>query len=169
MAISMSEASIGLFSPFLRNLSGVLEQAASHAEQRKIDPAALLGMRLYPNMYDLAQQVAEAIRHAVTASALLAGREPLASAAERPNFWDVQGRITAAINFLEILPREVIDEAADRDVIFTLRSGKQLHFTGRSLLLTFSVPQFFFHVTTAYDILRRAGVQLAKPDFLGRR
>ncbi|MBR0712769.1 DUF1993 family protein [Bradyrhizobium liaoningense] len=169
MTISLHEASAGLFVPFLHNLSGLLDQAGAYAEARKIDPAVLLGMRLYPNMYDLAQQVGEAMRHAVVGSALLAGREPLAFSDSKPDLAELKSRIAAAIAFIEGLPRAEIDAAADKDVAFRLKSGVELPFTGRSLLLTFSVPQFFFHVTTAYDILRHAGVDLVKRDFLGRR
>ena len=164
----MHEASVGVFVPYLRNLSGLLDRAAADAQARKFDPAILLGMRLYPNMYDLTQQVAEAIRHAVIASALLAGREPLGFPQERPDLAGLKTRIAASIDFIESLPRAEIDASADRDVVFRLRSGVGLPFTGRSLVLTFSVPQFFFHVTTAYDILRHAGVDLVKKDFLGR-
>jgi hypothetical protein len=169
LTISIHEASVGVFVPFLRNLSGILDQAANHAEARRIDPAVLLGMRLYPNMYDLAQQVGEAARHAVIGSALLARREPIAFPASSPDMAGLKGRIADSIDFLAGLPRGEIDAAADRDVVFTLKSGVELQFTGRSLILTFSVPQFFFHVTTAYDILRHAGVDLVKKDFLGRR
>jgi hypothetical protein len=165
----MHEASVGVFVPYLRNLSGLLDRAASDARARKFDPAILLGMRLYPNMYDLTQQVAEAIRHAVTGSALLAGREPLGFPQEWPDLAGLKTRIAASIDFIEGLPRAEIDASADRDVVFRLRSGVGLPFTGRSLLLTFSVPQFFFHVTTAYDIMRHAGVDLVKKDFLGRQ
>lgn len=169
MTVSIHEASVGMFVPFLRNLAGLLDQAASYAEARKIDPAVLLGLRLYPNMYDLRQQVGEAIRHAVIGSALLAGREPLTFSDSKPDLAELKSRIAAAIAFIESLPRAEIDAAADKDVAFRLKSGGELPFTGRALLLTFSVPQFFFHVTTAYDILRHAGVDLVKRDFLGRR
>ena len=80
---------------------------------------------------------------------------------------ELKSRIAAAVDFMHELPRATIDRAADREVIFRFRSGVERKFTGRSLLLTFSVPQFFFHLTTAYDILRHAGVDLAKKDFLG--
>lgn len=169
LAISIHDASVGTFVPFLNNLSGLLDRAAAYADARKLDPAILLGMRLYPNMYDLSQQVGEAVRHAVIASALLAGRKPIAFADTRHDLAELKARIAAAIAFIESLPRTEIDAAGDRDVVFTLRSGVELPFTGRSLILTFSVPQFFFHVTTAYDILRHAGVELVKRDFLGRR
>jgi len=169
VTISMHDASVGVFVPHLASLSGLLDKGAASAETRKFDPAVLLGMRLAPNMYDLAQQVGEACRHAVIASALLARREPVGLPALEHDLPGLQARIATAIEFLESLPRAEIDAAGDRDVVFKLKSGAELPFTGRSLLLTFSVPQFFFHVTTAYDILRHAGVDLVKKDFLGRR
>jgi hypothetical protein len=167
VSISIHDASVGVFVPFLDNLSGLLDQAGAHAEGRKIDPAVLLGMRLYPNMYNLAQQVGEANRHAIVASALLAGREPLAFAEAAPDLAELKRRIAAACAFMRGLPRSVIDGAGEKEVVFRFRNGVERSFSGHALLLTFSVPQFFFHVTTAYDILRHAGVDLAKKDFLG--
>jgi hypothetical protein len=163
----MHQASVGVFVPFLENLSGLLDRAADHAEARKIDPAILLAMRLAPNMYDLGQQVREANRHATIACALLAGQQPCAFPAEVPDIGELKSRIATAIAFVQGLPKAAIDDAADRSVVFTFKSGATRTFTGRSLLLSFSVPQFFFHATTAYDILRHAGVDLAKKDFLG--
>ncbi len=169
LTISMYEASVGLFVPYLRNLSGLLDKGVACAETRKFDPAILLGMRLAPNMYDLAQQVGEACRHAVVAPALLTQREPMTLPALERDMAGLQARIATSVEFIESLPRAEIDAAAERNVAFRLKNGTELPFTGRSLLLTFSVPQFFFHVTTAYDILRHAGVDLVKKDFLGRR
>lgn len=165
--MSMHEASVGVFVPFLGNLSTLLDRASAYAEARKIDPSVLLKMRLAPNMYNLIQQVGEANRHAVTASALLAGRSALAFPDSEPDIAGLKSRIASAIDFVGGLPRGTIDDAAEREVVFTFKSGTQRSFTGRTLLLTFSVPQFFFHVTTAYDILRHAGVDLVKKDFLG--
>ncbi|WP_334412235.1 DUF1993 domain-containing protein [Bradyrhizobium sp. AZCC 1721] len=167
MTISLYEASVGVFVPYLGNLSGLLDKAAGHAEARTIDPAVLLNMRLSPTMYSLKQQVAEANRHAVVACALLAGRAPREFLDAEPDIAALKSRISEAIDFLHDLPRAEIDAAADKEVAFTFKNGTQRKFTGKSLLLTFSVPQFFFHVTTAYDILRQAGVDLAKKDFLG--
>ena len=163
----MYEASVAVFIPFLDNLSGLLDHAAAYGEARKIDPTILLEMRLSPNMYNLAQQVGEANRHAIIACALLAGHEPPTFSDTVPDFAELKRRIAAACAFVRGLPRSAIDGAAEKDVVFRFRSGVERSFSGRSLLLTFSVPQFFFHVTTAYDILRHAGVDLAKKDFLG--
>lgn len=169
MTISMYDASVGVFVPYLRNLSGLLDKGVAYAESRRFNPAVLLGMRMAPNMYDLAQQVGEACRHATIAPALLADREPIALPVLEHDMAGLQARIAASIEFIEGLPRAEIDAAADRDVFFRLKNGTELPFTGRTLLLTFSLPQFFFHVTTAYDLLRHAGVELVKKDFLGRK
>jgi hypothetical protein len=95
------------------------------------------------------------------------GREPHTFGDAEPDITELKSRIATAIDFVQDMPRGEIDSAADKEVAFRFRSGAERKFTGRSLLLTFSVPQFFFHVTTAYDILRHAGVELAKKDFLG--
>ncbi|SRR6266496_4012029 len=163
----MYEASVGVFTPYLGNLAALLDHALAHARARNIDAAVLLGMRLAPNMYSLSQQVGEANRHAILGCALLAGRPPLTFERGEPDVAELKSRIAATVDFIQSLPRAEIDGAADKEVVFTFRSGARRNFTGRSLLLTFTSPQFFFHVTTAYDILRHAGVDLAKKDFLG--
>jgi hypothetical protein len=167
MSISMIQASIEVFVPYLGNLAGLLDHAAAYAETRKIDPTILLGMRLSPTMFSLTRQVCEANRHAAIAGALLAGQAPPMVLETAADIAALKDRIGQAVGFLQGLPREAIEASADREVVFTFRNGATRTFTGRSLLLTFTLPQFFFHVTTAYDILRHAGVPLAKPDFLG--
>jgi uncharacterized protein len=167
VTISMHQSSVGVFTHFLGNLSDLLDHAAAHAESRKIDPSILLNARLYPNMYDLARQVGEANRHAILACALLADADPPVFGDTEPDFAELKARIAAARDFVTGIRPAQIDGAADKEVVFTFRNGSTRKFTGRSLLLTFSVPQFFFHVTTAYDILRHCGVDLVKKDFLG--
>jgi uncharacterized protein len=127
MTLSMHEASI----------------AAAHAETRKIEPEIMLALRLSPNMYSLRQQVGEANRHAILAGALLSGCESLAVPDAVSDIPELKSRIRAVVGFLESLPRAAIDAAADREVVFTFKNGNQRTFTGRSLLLSFSVPQFF--------------------------
>ena len=156
-----------MFAPYLENLSALLDKASAYADARKIDPAVLLNMRLSPTMYSLKQQVGEANRHATVAGALLAGRAPLTFSDADPDLAELKARISEAIDFVQGLPRADIDAATEKEVAFTFKNGSQRTFTGKSLLLTFSVPQFFFHVTTAYDILRHAGVDIVKKDFLG--
>jgi hypothetical protein len=167
VTISMYASSAGVFIQFLGNLSRLLDHAAAHAEARKIDPAIFLNTRLYPNMYNLTGQVGEANRHAVVACALISGVEPPVFPDTEPDISQLKARITTAMDFIQSLRPGQIDGAAEKEVVFTFRNGSRRKFTGRSLLLTFSVPQFFFHVTTAYDILRHCGVNLVKKDFLG--
>jgi hypothetical protein len=167
VTITLCESSVDVFVPYLGNLSALLDHAAAYAKARNIDPAILLHMRLYPNMYDLTRQVGEANRHAVVARTLLAGCEPHLIPGTEPDIAELKARIASAIDFMQGLPRAEIDRAADKEVVFIFKNGATRKFTGRSLLLTFSVPQFFFHVTTAYDIQRHAGVDIAKKDFLG--
>jgi hypothetical protein len=163
----MHRLSVDVFTRFLGSLSRLLDHAATYAEARKIDPSILLKTRLYPNMYDLTQQVGEAIRHAVRACGLLAGVDPPIYPEGEPDIPELKTRIATAIAFIRGLRAADIDRAADKQVAYRFRNGSEREFTGEALLLTFSVPQFFFHVTTAYDILRHCGVELAKKDFLG--
>jgi hypothetical protein len=167
MSISMYNSSVAVFAQFLGSLSHLLDRAADHAEARKIDPATLLNARLYPNMYNLTRQVGEAIRHAVLSTSLLVGVDPPVYPDAEPDISELKARIATAIEFVRNLSPAEINGAASKEVVFTFRSGSTRSFTGQSLLLTFSVPQFFFHVTTAYDILRHCGVDLGKKDFLG--
>jgi uncharacterized protein len=167
MTISMYQSSVGVFSQFLGSLSALLDDAADHARARKIDPSILLNARLFPNMYNLTRQVGEANRHATLACALLAGVDPPILPDTEPDIAELKARIASTMDFLGSVRPADINGTANKEVVFTFRNGAQRKFTGRSLLLTFSVPQFFFHVTTAYDILRHCGVDLAKKDFLG--
>jgi hypothetical protein len=168
MGISMVQASVEVFAPYLANLAALLDRAGAYAESRRIDPAVLLGMRLAPDMFNLTRQVCEANRHVVLGCALLADRPAPELLETQADITELKRRITSATAFIEALPHDAIEASAEREVVFTFRNGATRTFTGRSLLLTFTLPQFFFHVTTAYDILRHAGVELIKKDFLGQ-
>ncbi len=163
----MHEASVGVFSPYLRNLSDILDLAAGHAAARKIDPQVLLRARIAPDMFDLSRQVSEANRHALLGCGLLAGAEPPVFSDREPDISELKARIATVIAFMQGLKAAAINESAGKEVVFTFRNGASRKFTGKSLLLTFTAPQFFFHVTTAYDILRHNGVELIKKNFLG--
>jgi hypothetical protein len=163
----MYNSSVGVFTQFLGSLSGLLDHAAVHAETRKIDPSILLNARLYPNMYNLTRQFGEAIRHAVLACSLLAGVEPPVFPDTEPDLPELKARIASAMDFMRSLGPAAINGSGNKQVVFTFQNGSARKFTGQALLLTFSMPQFIFHVTTAYDILRHCGVELTKKDFLG--
>jgi hypothetical protein len=168
LTISMHQSSVGVFTHFLSSLSDLLDHAAAHAEARKIDPSILLNARLYPNMYNLTRQVGEANRHAILACALLAGVDPPVFPDTEPDIAELKARVAATSDFVAGMRPAQIDGTEEKEVVFTFRNGSTRTFTGQSLLLTFSVPQFFFHLTTAYDILRHCGVDLVKKDFLGK-
>jgi hypothetical protein len=163
----MHQASVEVFTQFLGSLSDLLDHAAAYAEAKKIDPSVLLNARLYPNMYNLTRQVGDANWHAVLACALLAGVEAPAFPDIEPDLPELKARIATVVAFMRSRQPSEINGTENKRVIFTFRNGSTRKFTGLSLLLTFSVPQFFFHVTTAYDILRHCGVDLDKKDFLG--
>jgi uncharacterized protein len=166
LSVLLHELSVGIYVPYLKNLAGMLNRGSAYAKAKKIDPAVLLDLRLAPNMYSLRQQVEEVNRHAILSCALLSGRDPLSFVARETDIPELETRIAATIDFVQSLRSDEINAAADKQVVFTFKNGTTRAFTGRSLLLTLSLPQFFFHVTTAYDILRHAGVDLAKKDFL---
>lgn len=167
MTISMHQASVEVFTQFLGSLSDLLDRAAAYAEAKKIDPAVLLNARLYPDMYSLTRQVGEANRHAALACALLADVEAPVFPDIEPDIAELKARVATVVTFMQSLPLAAINGTENKQVIFTFRNSAKREFTGLSLLLTFSVPQFFFHITTAYDILRHCGVDLVKKDFLG--
>jgi uncharacterized protein len=167
LTITMHESSVDVFSQYLGNLSGILDLAEADAAARKIDPQVLLRSRIAPDMFDFSRQVLETIRHVVLGCGLLADVAPPSFSDGEPDFAELKARIAATIAFLRGLPPAAINGSAEREVVFTFRNGATRSFTGKSLLLTFTAPQFFFHLATAYDILRHNGVVLIKKNFLG--
>jgi uncharacterized protein len=165
MTISMYKASAPIFVQFLTGLSDVLDKAAAHAEEKKLDQAFLMGMRLYPDMFPLARQVRQATTHAVGACARNAGLEPPALPEAEASFADLKARIAAAIAFIQSVKPAQIDGSEDKKITLTTAAGTR-EFTGQTYLLNFCLPHFYFHVTTAYDILRHSGVAIGKRDFM---
>jgi hypothetical protein len=166
MSISMYQASVPVFIHALKALSGVLEKGAKHAEARGIDPAVLLGSRLYPDMFPLARQVQIASDNAKGPSARLAGLEPPKYEDNEVTFADLQARIAKTIAYLQGLKAEQIDGSEERQIVLQMRAGP-LEFKGQAYLLHFALPNFYFHCATAYAILRHNGVEIGKKDFLG--
>jgi hypothetical protein len=151
----------------LNNLAAILEKAAVHAEARKIDPAVLLGSRLAPDMLPLLKQIQIASDGAKGGAARLAGMEPPKYEDNEITFADCVARVRKTIAFLESLKPEQIDGSEERTISLPMRSGTRT-FQGMTYLLTHVLPNFYFHVTTAYAILRHNGVELGKQDFLGK-
>jgi len=166
MPISMYQASVPVFQRTLGALDKILDKAAAYAEERKIDPAVLVGARLYPDMFPLSRQVQIATDHAKGASARLAGLPvPSFEDAER-SFPELKARIAKTLAFIATVKPEQIDGSEGRDI--TLKAGpRELSFKGQEYLLFFALPNFYFHATTAFGILRHNGVPIGKLDFLG--
>lgn len=165
MAISMYTVSVPVFVQFLTGLSGVLDKAAAHAEAKKLDQAFLLSMRLYPDMFPLVRQVRAATDHAIRACGSLAGVELLTFPNTETTFAELKDRIAKAIAFIKSIDRSKIDGTEDKEVVIKMASGER-KYTGYGLLFHFAVPNFWFHTTTAYDILRHCGVEVGKRDFM---
>ena len=168
MTISMYKASVPIFVQYLTSLSTLLDKTAAHAEAKKIDPAVFLNLRLYPDMFHFARQVGEANRHAANACARLAGVDLFTFPPTEPSLTELKDRTGKAIDFVKSFKPAQIDGTEAKEIVIKFPSGDERRFTGQSLLLNFHLPNFYFHLTTAYDILRHAGVEIGKRDFLGK-
>jgi hypothetical protein len=168
MSISLYAASVPVFKQMLDALAGVLAKAEAHAQARGIEPNVLLHARLYPDMFALVRQVQIAVDFAKGASARLAGVEPPSYPDDATTFADLQALLAQVKGFLDSLQPTQIDGQEAREIVTRPGTPKEKRFNGQSYLLSYALPQFFFHVTTAYDILRHNGVEVGKKDFMGQ-
>lgn len=166
MPFTMSRASLPVFEIGLNALSGILDKAQAYAAAKKFDPAVLLETRLAPDMFDLRKQVQIACDFANKGSARLAGVEP-------PRFDDTEttidalkARIAKTLAFLKTLDAAKIDQAGEREINFPLGPERKGQMNGADYLNHFALPNFYFHCTAAYAILRRSGLEIGKQDFL---
>ena len=167
MTISMYQASVPIFIKMLTNLKSILDKAAANAQRRKIQEGVLLEARLYPDMFPLKRQVQLACDHGRGTGARLAGKEPPALEENEQTFADLVARVERSVDFLRTLKPAEIDGGEDREIVRPVR-GQPKKFTGTGYLLQYGLPNFFFHVTTAYAILRHNGIELGKADFIGK-
>ncbi len=167
MSMSMYQASIPTLVHMLKNLDAILAKAAAHAEAKRIDPAVLVNSRLYPDMFPLARQVQIATDMAKGCGARLAGQEPPRYEDTEASFPELAARIQKTIAYLESLNAEAIDGSEERAITLKVRDAS-VTFQGTAYLLSFVLPNFYFHVSTAYAILRHNGVELSKQDYLGK-
>ena len=167
MSQCLYAASAPVFRQLLNSLAALLEKAEAHAVAGRIEPDALLQARLYPDMFPLARQIQIATDFAKGASARLAGVEPPRYEDGEHTFTELQQRITKTLGFIDSLARADIDAGATRAI--THGSGERArHFDSGQVYLThFALPQFYFHMTTAYAILRHNGAPIGKKDFIG--
>ena len=167
MNISMYQASVPVFSRALNNLAAILEKAAAQAEAKKIDPAVLIGYRLYPDMLPLARQIHIATDGAKGGVARLAGVEPPKYEDNEASFPDLISRLRKTVAYLESIKPEQIDGSEDKTVTWKTQTTTR-SMQGMPYLLSHVTPNVYFHVTTAYDILRHCGIEIGKQDFLGK-
>ena len=167
MTSAIYTASIPVFKQMLGGLSGVLAKAEAHATAQNIDPNALLQARLFPDMFTLLRQVQVASDFAKSVSARLAGVEVPKLEDNEQTFADLQARIATVLAFIEGLDAAKFDGSATREIVTQAGTPKEKRFTGQSYIFNYGLPHFFFHTTTAYDILRHNGVEVGKKDYIG--
>jgi hypothetical protein len=166
MKISMHQASAPRFANTLRNLSVILDKAQAHADAKKTDPAVLCGCRLIADMFPLARQVQVACDTAMGAVARLAGIEVPRHEDIEQTPVELKQRIAKTIDFILSVKPEAIDGSEAKEIVLKL-GGKETRFSGLQYLLGHACPNFYFHVTTAYNILRANGVDIGKRDYIG--
>jgi hypothetical protein len=166
MTLTMHEASVPVFRQMLTNLSVILDKANAHATEQRIDPSVLLQARLYPTMFPLVRQVQIATDHAKGATARLSGAEPPKFVDKEKSIDELKARIARTLKYVSSVPAAKFEGAEARTILLTIGS-RQMELQGKNYLLGFALPNFFFHMTTAYDILRHNGLDIGKRDFLG--
>ncbi len=165
MSISMHSASVPVFVRNLNNLLTWLDKAEAHAAEKKFEPAVYLGLRLAPDMLPFKAQIQIASDTAKGCVARLAGQEIPKWEDNEASFDDLRARIRKTVDYVQSVPAADIDAGDTRDIVLTLRSGDK-HFEGQLFLEHWALPNFYFHITTAYALLRQAGVGLGKSDYL---
>ena len=167
MNISMYQASAPRFSHGLKNLSALLDKAQAHCEAKKIEPAALTTFRLYPDMFPLARPVQIACDTAKGAVARLAGAEIPKHEDTEQTLPELRARIDKTVAFIDGFKPAQLDGTEEKEIVMKMRAG-EVKFAGLQYLMGFAYPNFYFHLTTAYNILRHNGVEIGKRDFLGK-
>ena len=167
MTISLHAASVPVFQQLLGSLDQLLAKAEAHAAERKIDPEALLQARLYPDMFPLLKQVQIACDFAKGVSGRLAGAELPVFDDQEKSFADLRALVARALGFIGGLDPASFEGAGTREIVLRPGTPKERKMAGQHYLLHYGLPQFFFHVTTAYDLLRHNGVEVGKRDYMG--
>ena len=167
MTISLYAASIPVLKQMLSSLSDILHKAEAHAGSKSIEPNALLQARLFPDMFALSRQVQIAADFARGIAARLAGAEVPKYADNEQCFADLQALLSKSLAFIDSFTPEQINGQEDREIITRAGTPKEKRFNAQAYLLSYGLPQFFFHVTTAYALLRHNGVEVGKRDYMG--
>jgi len=166
MSLSMYQASVPRFANILSNLSNILDKAQAHIDATKIDPATLTTYRLFPDMLPFTKQVQIACDTAKGAVARLAGIENPVHEDNEKTLPELKARIAKTLTFIQSVSPAQIDGTEDKDIVIR-RGETETHYKGMQFLLGSAIPNIYFHVTTAYNILRHNGVEIGKSDYLG--
>ena len=167
MTISMYNVSVPVFKQMLGGLDGVLAKADAHVTEKKLDPSVLVQSRLFPDMFPLNRQVQIACDFAKGVSARLAGVEVPVYEDKEQTLPELRALVAKTIAFIDGIDASKFDGSAQREIITRPGTPREKKFVGLAYLLTYGLPQFFFHITTAYALLRHNGVVVGKPDYMG--
>lgn len=166
MTLSMYQISVPVFTRHLKGLATCLNKTRAVYTEKKLDEGGLLSYRLYPDMFNFVRQVQAATEHARTCTAMLSGVEAPALGDGEASIADLVARVEKAIGFLESIKPEQVDGTEDKQITIKMRD-REVSMTGAELLLNRAMPNFYFHATTAYDIMRHNGIEVGKRDFMG--
>jgi hypothetical protein len=166
MSFSMYQASVPAFLTMLKNLAAILDKGDAYATEHKIAPEVLINWRLAPDMFPFARQIQIAADFAKGTTARLAGVEVPSYPDEEKTFAELKARVAKTVKFVQGFSAKQIDGSETRDITLTV-GGQELRFKGEPYLVHFALPNFYFHATTAYAILRSCGVPLGKREFIG--
>ncbi len=167
MTISLYDITVEAFTPMLRTLSTLLDKGAEHAKAKGFDPAVLVNARLAPDMFPLSRQVQIACDQAKNAAARLRGQEPPVFPDDETTIDQLRARIERTLEYMATAKAAEFEGGEDRDIVMPLRGDMVLEVKGLGFARDWTIPHFYFHVVTAYDILRHNGVELGKRDYLG--
>jgi hypothetical protein len=166
MTISMYKVSVPIFAQHLSAQAAVIDKAVAHIEAKNLDPNFLFTLRFYPDMYPYSRQVQQASTHAARFCSAVAGVEMPDMPNTETTFAELKARVERTVDFVKGFKPAQIDGTEDKEVVLKFGTNER-RFTGQALLLNFILPNFYFHCTTAYDLLRHCGIELAKRDFMG--
>ncbi len=167
MTTYMHKTSVPVFKQLLNSLSAILTKAEALATEKKFEPSVLLDSRLFPDMFPLIRQVQIATDFAKSVSARLAGVEVPVYDDNEQTFADLKARIGKTLSFIESLTPAQFEGSETREIVLRPDTPKEKKMVGHTYLFNYGLPQFFFHVTTAYAILRHNGLEVGKRDFMG--
>jgi uncharacterized protein len=166
MSLSLYQCSVPVYERSLNAFLGILDKAEEHALARKFDPASYLTIKLSPDMFPLARQIQSFCDHAKNSSFRLAGKEPPVKEDKETTIAELRERIRATLEMLKSIDAKAMEGGETREIVIPAGANK-LKLPGADYLLHFAMPNFYFHLTTAYDILRAAGVEIGKRSFMG--